>query len=127
MIDKKGIITNIIFTINMIADPIKGFLRYQNGKMYEFYTNFLEFVLTDLFDDCQIESLIIGDLPKWGIKKDTLHLLKDFLKDMEDFSEKHDKSDDYTLLRDNYWDNFVEKAKKCVELFERDLKVSGII
>ncbi|MEM7174274.1 MAG: hypothetical protein AAF380_03415 [Bacteroidota bacterium] len=122
MIDKKGMIKMIIGTINMIAEPMKGFLTYQHNKMYEYYINFLEFVSVDLFDDCSIEDLMKKELPEWGIQAKTLQLLSAFLQDMEAFSDKHDKSDDFTLLRDDYWDTFVIKAQQCVKLLERDLK-----
>ena len=105
----------------MVSEPTEEFLAYQHQKMYEFYGNYLEYILTYLFDDCSIEGLIKNHLINWGIKKDTLQPLKNFLTHLENFYKKHEESDDFTLLRDNYWNEFSKEAQECVKLLEQDL------
>ena len=123
MIDKKSIVESIINEIKQLAVPWDGFKNYMHSKMYNYYSNFLEYIFTFLLDDyCLEEHIKDGTFIEWGMQEDTVETLVKFSKHLKIFYARHQESDDYTLLRDNYWDAFSKEAKECVKLLEQDLE-----
>ena len=113
----------LIFELKKLAFPSKGFANYQNGGYY-FYTNFLEYMYSSLYDNYSLDIRIEdGTFKKWGATEQTIAQLKKFALLLDEFDARHDEiSYDFTLLRDKYWHAFSAEAKKCVQLLERDIK-----
>jgi hypothetical protein len=122
MIDIKSFLQSVLLAINKIANPAQGFTQYINQSGYKYYYNFIEYVFTLLIEDyCIDDKVKDGTFEKWGLSKETIELLAKFSEHLDKYYDKTEKSDDFTLFRDNYWDIFTPEAKKCVEALERDI------
>ena len=121
MLNVKSYLGSIILNLNEIANANNGYTRYQSQTMYNYYQNFLEMVAIAIEDKCFKEQIADGTFKKWGLSKETMDLLSKFDDHLDVFYSKHEDSDDFMLLRDNYWDILVPEAKKCVEALEKDI------
>lgn len=121
MLNVKSYLGSIVLNISEIANPSDSYTRYQDQTMYNYYRNFLAMVATTIEDKCFKNQIENGTFKKWGLSQETIKLLSNLDAHLDTFYAKHEGSDDFILLRDNYWDILVPEAKQCVEALEKDI------
>ncbi len=121
-IPKNLWIDNILVGVEPLSDPMQEFSKYQWNNLYQYYSNFLDYICESLYEDAFLEILIQSCVRKFDFyqitieKLETLHLL------VEPFYKACSRLTDFEIIRRPEWDIIAPLGKECVRLFEQEKK-----
>ena len=108
--------------ISLFSGVKKEFKRYKSNRLTIFYSNYLDYCITTIFDDGLLDEFLeeYGEqfhVPKQLVKKLDLLRIK-----IEDFYKECKDLDDPILIRCKQWDEIIPLAKACEEGLQKMLK-----
>ncbi len=114
-IPPKRWVENILLPFKKILDPSSGFLKYEFGKMYTMYQNYLEFSCTQLEDFLFYEFLDDGYALKYGVPKPLIKKLENFRTLTDKFYDDAKELSDFEVIRRKEWDEIIPLAQECYD------------
>ena len=113
MIAKKTWINLILQELVILCDLATGFQRYEFERLYNYYTNFLEYVATALYDDVNFEDFIEKYIFEYKIDPATVKKLQKFSTKLTGFLDAAGELRDFDVIRRKEWDELAPLAQEC--------------
>lgn len=119
MISKKTWINLIIQELETLCDLPAGFQRYEFDKLYNYYTNFLEYVATALYDDVNFEDFVEKYVFEYKIDTSTVKKLQKLSNILTSFLEASGDLSDFEVIRCKEWDRLTPLAQECYNALKK--------
>lgn len=115
MIDNNVWIDNIKLGLESLANPAKGFIDYEFSRLYTMYRNFLQSIITYLYDDMELDIFLDKCSKEYIISEVTLTKLRQIDKLLNQFFEEAKELTDFELIRREEWDTIIPLAQSCLD------------
>ncbi|WP_243018575.1 MULTISPECIES: hypothetical protein [Candidatus Cardinium] len=113
-------ISNILVGVEPLSDPIHEFSKYQWNNLYQYYTNFLDYIGTSLYDEVDWINFLDYYARKLNFYEESIEKLRELNVVLDPFYEKCFELSDFEVIRYPEWDTMIPIAKECVRLLEKE-------
>ncbi|WP_243018176.1 MULTISPECIES: hypothetical protein [Candidatus Cardinium] len=106
--------------VEPLSDPIHEFSKYQWNNLYQYYTNFLDYIGTSLYDKVDWINFLDHYARKLNFYEVSIEKLRELNVVLDPFYEKCFDLSDFEVIRRPEWDTMIPIAKECVRLLEKE-------
>lgn len=120
MMPKSLWISNILVGVVPLSNPIHEFSKYQWNNLYQYYTNFLDYIGVSLYDDVDWMNFADNYAHKLNFYELTIGKLIELHLLVDPFYKECHMLSDFEVIRRPEWDAMIPIAKACVRLLEKE-------